>query len=146
MKTISLNGEWTLHAVEKRALTPDELPLTKCFSIPCTVPGNVELDLARAGYLPEDIFFGTNLLKAQEYEGYEWWYETEFDTPKTEENEILLCFEGVDCLAEYWLNGVKIGETENAFIPHEFSVASYLKANGKNKLFISVNQFSKPAL
>lgn len=146
MKSISLNGEWKLHVLEGKAFSPEELPEAESFVIPCTVPGNVELDLAKAGYLPEDLYFAENILLAQEYEGHEWWYENEFDTPDSEKGqEIILHFEGVDCLAEYWLNGTKIGETDNTYIPHDFSVAPLLKKEGKNRLFVRLRSVVREA-
>ena len=33
-----------------------------------TVPGNFELDFIKAGLLPEDLYFGTNIYKTQELE------------------------------------------------------------------------------
>ena len=77
---INLNGKWKLYyydAVEKNINHPSELAGTEC--IECTVPGNVELDLIKAGKLPEDIFCGESILKGEEYETYDWWYETSFD-------------------------------------------------------------------
>ncbi len=50
-------------------------------SVPCTVPGNVELDLSRAGILPDDLYKGENIRKAEAFEIYEWWYETAFAAP-----------------------------------------------------------------
>ncbi len=91
---------------------PDELVGIDC--IPCTVPGNVELDLSAAGILPEDLFKGENILQAERYETYEWWYETQFDGVIARVGEkITLEFEGVDCIAEYYLNVELIGKSDN---------------------------------
>ena len=45
--------------------TTGEITASACEIIDAQVPGNFELDLIRAGKLPEDIFFGTNILEVQ---------------------------------------------------------------------------------
>ena len=42
-----------------------------------------------------------------------------------------------NCLAEYFLNGVKIGKTENSFIEHEFRVDGLLK-DGENVITVHI--------
>ena len=80
-------------------------------SVDAQVPGCAQLNLSKAGYLPEELFLGENIRKTEKYEGYEWWYERKFNAPKEREN-LHLVFESVDCLAEYFLNGVKLGESK----------------------------------
>ena len=47
--------------------------------IEASVPGNVELDLSKAGVLPEDLFMGNSLIEdVRKIETWEWWYKTEF--------------------------------------------------------------------
>lgn len=89
--------------------------------VEAAVPGNVELDLSRAGVLPEDLFLGMNPTLTEQYEHHEWWYETTFTMPKVDGKTYLL-FEGVDCLAEYWLDGIKVGESANMMIPYKLPV------------------------
>ena len=82
----SLNGQWDLYyydAVEGRTCEAKELMNGDIPHIPAEVPGNVDLDLSRAGILPEDLFRGMNICRTEQYETYDWWYCTEFDTPKT---------------------------------------------------------------
>ncbi len=124
MKTISLNGEWKLCG--KNQVKDEEK-----ISLEATVPGCVQLDLMKNGYLPEDLYMGENVKEAEKYEPFEWWYEKTFECKERE--NVFLVFEGVDCIAEYFLNDVKIGESENMFIAHEFKVDEYLK-DGENVL------------
>ena len=110
-RKISLNGDW-------------RLKFEDCFSedkgeIPCTVPGNVELDLIKADLLPKDIFKGANVKLAEKYETYQWEYSRYFDCPNPQA-QYRIVFEGVDCLAEYYVNGEKIGESENMLVEHSF--------------------------
>ena len=100
-------------------------------AIDATVPGNVELDLMRVGLLPEDLYKDENVRLTEQYELYEWWYETEFVMPKTE-GQTYLYFEGVDCLAEYWLDGVRIGESDNMLIPVKLKIKNPVEGKTYN--------------
>ncbi len=128
MKSISLGGIWRLTG------KPQGLADAQTLSLSATVPGCVQLDLSEQGYLPKDLYMGENIRETEKFEDYEWWYERTFDAPEERKN-VFLVFEGVDCLAEYFLNGVKIGESENMFIAHEFPVDGYLK-DGQNTLTV----------
>lgn len=129
MKTISLNGAWTLRG---RSVTDPLLPPIE-FS-DATVPGMAQLELSRHGILPEDLYMGMNVKQTEAYEDWEWWYEREFDAPE-EHDRAFLVFRGVDCYAEYFLNGEKFGESANAMIPFEFDVSERLRS-GKNTLTV----------
>ena len=126
MKEYSLNGIWSLEGSKQGKKN------SKKIKIEAQVPGCVQLDLAENGYLPKDLYMGENIKETEKYEDYEWWYKREFDAPDEREN-VFLVFEGVDCLAEYFLNGEKLGESENMFISHEFNISKLLK-DGKNTL------------
>lgn len=130
MTTLSLNGAWSLWGKPEYSHSADIIKLTG------HVPGCVQLDLAREGYLPADLYMGENICKTYDYEGYEWWYERSFTAPKERKN-VFLVFEGVDCVAEYFLNGEKFGESENMLIAHEFDVSSYLR-DGENTLTVHI--------
>ena len=131
MKKITLNGAWSLRG--KSQCSQEE----NIICIDAQVPGCAQLDLSKAGYLPEDLFLGENIRETEKYEGYEWWYERKFNAPKEREN-LYLVFEGVDCLAEYFLNGVKLGESKNMFIAHEFRVDDTL-CDGENVLTVHIS-------
>ena len=127
MKKISLSGIWTLKGKPQDSM---EEPI----SLSAQVPGCVQLDLSAAGLLPSDLLVGENILEAEKYEHHEWWYERTFASPEEKEN-VYLVFEGVDCLAEYYLNGIKLGESDNMFISHEFRIDDYLE-DGENTLTV----------
>ena len=131
MDTVSLNGIWQLQGRPQKGDSPDFVCLE------ATVPGCVQLDLSRAGYLPEDLFMGENIRQTEAYEDWEWWYERIFTAPTQKEN-VWLVFEGVDCLATYYLNGEKIGESANMFIPHEFDLSGCLR-EGENTLTVHLS-------
>lgn len=130
MQTLDLNGVWQLRGKPQEGDSSDELQLE------ATVPGCVQLDLSRAGILPQDLFFGENIRTTERYEGYEWWYSRTFIAPEHRENAVLV-FDGVDCVAEYFLNGTLIGKSENMMIAHEFPVEAYLR-DGENTVAVHI--------
>lgn len=129
MERINLGGKWKLTG--KRAWQDNSL-----ITLDTTVPGEAQLALIEEGILPKDIYMGKNLKALEEYEDYEWWYERTIVAPKNRTN-IWLVFKGVDCVAEYYLNGVKFAESDNAFIAHEFRVDEYLN-DGENLLTVHI--------
>ncbi len=139
MQSISLDGIWNLYYQHENQVDikhPDDLKASGIRHIPGRVPGNVELDLVAAGELPEP-FCADNVKLLRPYEFYEWWYETEFPTPTDiTDQRCELLFHGTDCLATYWLNGERLGESDNMFIEHHFDVTGKLPAGGRNRLVV----------
>lgn len=127
MKTL-LNGKWRLSF--KDNISDDRGEIT------ATVPGNVELDLAEAGYLPKDLLKGMNITLAEKYETYDFVYEREFDCPDPS-RAYRMTFEGVDTLAEYYVNGEKFGSSDNMLVEHTF-ILPKLKAK-KNTLTVRIS-------
>ncbi len=110
MKKISLCGEWKLavmpHETSVNCSCSQELHDLNVEIIPATVPGNLELDLNKAGKV-DDLFFGTNPDKIRRYtEKLHCYYFKSF-TFEEFENDPVLCFEGLDCYADVYLNGKK---------------------------------------
>lgn len=140
---MKLNGTWKLYYCPEgscRNISVSQLASSGIPSIPCTVPGNVELDLSAAGILPEDLFRGENIVQAEQYEIYEWWYETAFTAPAAPDadHKMTLHFGAVDCYAEYYLNGEKIGESDNMFIAQDFDVTDLLRYEEENILHVHI--------
>lgn len=132
MKIYEISGKCRLSFAE-------ETPGAECenLTIDAVIPGNVELDLERAGILPE-LFFGNNIKLLRKYEYYKWRYTIDADFPTHAEDElVILEFCGVDCFADYYLNGVRFGESDNALIPHRFDVTG-LCHGGKNLLEVVI--------
>lgn len=139
MRKVDLNGEWQLsyRPQHQREVSLDRVDWNEMSTVPALVPGNVELDLMRAGILP-DLSVGNNIYLLREYETCEWWYRKRFTAPATPERHTAqLVFEGLDCLAQIWLNGVLVGETANMLIPHRLDVTSALRA-GENELVVRI--------
>ena len=139
--TINLNGQWTLHfwsQPETPVTSPDEMKSVSFKTIPAQVPGNVELDLLAAGLI-RDPMKGANVWDMRRYEGHQWCFIRSFQTPEWKQGQkVLLWFGGIDCLADIWLNGTKVGSTENMLIEHSFDVTGLLEKNKENELQVII--------
>jgi len=139
MERIDLNGEWQLSysPQQDKYVKLQNIDFNTMSTVPARVPGNVELDLIRAGILP-DLAVGNNIYLLREYETYEWWYRHRFNAPAIPERHTAeLVFEGLDCLAEVWLNGTSIGAASNMLVPHRFDVTDTLKS-GENEIVVRI--------
>ncbi|NLC56301.1 MAG: glycoside hydrolase family 2 [Armatimonadetes bacterium] len=139
MTRLLLDGNWTLtHFREGSAAVahPDELDRVGAETLAAQVPGNVELDLVRAGVLP-DPFYGDNVHQLRPLEFHEWWYRRSFQAPELAPGQRAeLVFEGLDCLATIWLNGVEVGRADNMLVAHRFDVTAALKPGAENALAV----------
>ncbi|MCF0172637.1 MAG: glycoside hydrolase family 2 [Bacteroidales bacterium] len=138
VKTISLNGTWSLKywaQNDDEAVTdPAEMDGLDSREIPASVPGNVEIDLERAGIIA-DPMIGCNIDRLRWVEGCQWCYSREFESvPALPGQKVELSFDGIDCLAEIWLNGRHIGSAANMFVNHSFDVTKVLKTDGTPNL------------
>lgn len=71
-------------------------------------------------------------------------YRREFDIPAgwTErEGQVFLHFAGVESAMYVWVNGQKVGYSEDSYTPAEFNITKYLKP-GKNTLAVEVYRWS----
>src|SRR5690349_17356298 len=138
MQRINLNGEWQLTYGPQQCSALSAQPPADWPAIPAMVPGNVELDLVRAGVLPEPSI-GNNIYRLREYEGYEWWYRRSFKAPVIDPGQCVeLVFDGLDCIAGVWVNGSLVGHADNMLIPHRFDVRDALQASGTCDLVVRI--------
>ncbi len=142
MQEISLNGAWTLAYCPEDGnapATPDQLAAAGLEEIEAQVPGNVELDLMRAGLLP-DIEKGNRIYETRKFETYRWWYRRGFDTPDHAPGErVELVLRGVDCLAEVFVNGHAVGRCDNMLIPWRFDITNHLRSDAPNELAVRLD-------
>ena len=146
---IDLNGKWELYIAPHNQvcgkdiefidfLNPKKLPKDIDFiKIDAQVPGNFELDLERAGLLP-DLFLGTNTLLCQQYENRHLWYVKEFTLDKIPEGDVYLRFDGIDTFAHIGLNNIWVGECDNMLVEHEYPVYDFMLKKGKNQITIHI--------
>ena len=141
----SLDGNWNLAVIHHRDLAKISFPLTyeavinSCkvgaIVIDALVPGNFEIDLERAGIIPNP-FFGINMLKMFEWEDCHIIYARKFDYRNKEGKKPELLFQGIDTIADIYLNGIVISHTENMFITHRIKGAVFKE--GENELLVHI--------
>lgn len=95
------------------------------------VPGNFELDLIKAGKL-EDLYFGTNTLKAQELEDVHVWYYTKVNIEKTNQ---YLHFDGIDTFSDIYVNGVLVKSTDNMHLAYDVETEWIM---GENEVVVHI--------
>lgn len=124
MVKIDLNGKWEMKNVMKEEW------------IDAIVPGTVFSDFLNAG-LVEDPFYRDNEDKIQELflEDYEYIREFEVLGSHLENDEVILCCEGLDTLADVYLNKQLIANTENMHRTYKFDVKNILVI-GTNEIHI----------
>jgi len=140
--TISLDGDWRLaygeHGVIDHDLTcVSDMTAAGLPVVSAKVPGNFELDLERAGVVDE-IYYGTNILDIQKFENYHMFYSRTFEYSPDEKYSDVLFFEGLDCFAEVFIDGRKIGECNNMLIEQVFEIPKELLTAGTHELFIHI--------
>jgi len=138
MLNINLAGNWQLTFFREGDVLithPDQLSNHHGETIPAVVPGNLELDLQRAGKI-DDPYLHLNAKALRPYEFYEWWLQRDF-TVADASRPMELVFEGLDCYGAVWLNGHELGQTANAMIRHTFDVTGKLVA-GTNHLTVRI--------
>lgn len=139
---ISLNGTWRLKRCDYAephdyVFAPDFLPEGW---LDAPVPGDVRTALKARGLIDGD-YLGKELDRERWIDESDWLYFCRFTLPKVEGTPFLK-LDGVDTLAEIWLNGRKIGECANMFLPYAFPVREALK-EGENVLLVRIRSTVK---
>lgn len=138
---INLNGKWKLYGFDQLTMPVKDLTdLADKEWITAEVPGEAQLALYKNGVIPEP-YFGMNMKNLRKYEFYEWYYTREFEImsmPAAHMSErAYIVFGGVDCIAEYYINGSLIGKSDNAMIGHEFDITEYINT-GTNEIAVHI--------
>jgi len=122
---------------EKLPVTLDALQYTGANSQLLTgkVPGNFELDLFREGFI-EDPFFDTNVWDMQKLENRHVFYGRSFTYTAIDGMEPVLVFEGIDTLAEVYINGEQIAYCDNMFITYRIPIPQVKE--GRNELVVHI--------
>lgn len=113
-----LNHNWQMYG-------PGESPR------PAVVPGTVYTDLLRRGEM-EDPFWKDNEIRALSLMEKDYEYVTCFDAEKEllASSRILLRFDGLDTIADIYLNGTQVGAAYNMHRIWEYDVTHILKETG----------------
>ena len=120
----SLNGEWQFRQAGKAQWYKAH------------VPGCNFTDLTDGGLI-SDPFYGVNEKDCAFVGKSDWEYRRGFYVGSEEFacDEVFLCFEMLDTLADIRINGTLVGSTENCFLKYEFPVKSLLHA-GENEISV----------
>lgn len=121
------NGSFSERFLKNKGLTP----------IDGSVPGNFELDMQKAGQLC-DLFYDTNILKAQYLENRHLWYVRNFTFEGNPCKRDYLLFEGVDTAADYYLNGCFVGSSDNMMTETAIFFIEDILQKGENELLVHV--------
>lgn len=126
MIRLSLDGRWLMKN-------------DKGVSVQGSVPGSVYSFLLDAG-LMEDPYYRDRELDALKRMEEDYTFSRTFiaDTALTGCVHQILRFEGIDTLADVYLNGVLLGRTDNMHITWEFDVKGILK-EGENELVVEID-------
>lgn len=116
--------------------------------IPAKVPGSVYNDLILNGRM-EDPYYRDNELKALKIMDDDFEYVTSFDAPAgiLSCQEVILHFDGLDTVADIFLNGQWLAYVENMHRTWEFPVKELLKETGNELkiVFHSPTKYIKEA-
>ena len=116
MKTVDLNGQWRMKALNQEDW------------IEAKVPGSVFQDLMAAGKVPDPYFRDNEDKIAPVFqEDYEYRREFSVAGDVLKHDEVLLCCEGLDTIATLSLNGRVLAQTDNMHRTWHFNVKGLLK-------------------
>ncbi|MDR2610994.1 MAG: hypothetical protein LBC58_06005 [Clostridiales Family XIII bacterium] len=126
MKIITLNGEWDLREAQGD------------FSVQGSLPGCNYLDLIEQNVI-DDPFWEDNETAAIEISQKDYVYARGFDIDDAflDCSRIDLAISGLDTIAEIYINGEKVADTDNAFRTWRFDVTGYI-ITGKNEIKILI--------
>ena len=139
--SFNLNGEWKLtdtdHCPGKaEGLTP--LPDSGTQWIAAQVPGDIHPDLVAAGRLADPLW-AMNFEQCTWTIKRDWWYRREIFVPETlKGRRFELVLDGIDTYSVIFVNGVRMGETNNMFLAYRFDVTQALRFDTANMIDICV--------
>ncbi len=143
VKTINLSGSnWKLCG-----MVPDEAHAKRVWEnpyaaypyqwIPATVPGSVQIDLQRAGIIP-DWTVDLNSRACEWTSDRQWVYVRHFTAPPLSPSQrAILAIDGVDWHAEVYLNGHLLGSATGMWQTAEWDITDKLQP-GENTLVVII--------
>ncbi len=108
-------------------------------TIAAQVAGDITIDLYRAGLI-KNPYFGLD------YKDIEWIARRDFtyrttiyaDENLLDNESVMLVFDGIDVFSDVYLNGVRLGSTENMFLRYRYEIRHLLK-EGDNVLTVEMH-------
>ncbi|MHC4179198.1 MAG: glycoside hydrolase family 2 protein, partial [Planctomycetota bacterium] len=142
---IVLTDNW--HIKQLDTDRPDVAELTRLAAEPdktwmaARIPEQVHDVLIRHGKI-SDPRVGKNAAECTWVGEKDWAYACTFKSPRGNGGPILLCFDGLDTLAEAYLNGQHIGSFNNMYRQYAVDVKDKLAMAGKDNVLVII--FSSP--
>lgn len=130
MTTINLKDRWTLTVLGENVYHIPETP------IETKVPSTVYETLLAKDLMP-DPFYRDNELAATKLMENDFAYETEFSLKNTdrEADRLFLRFDGIDTLADVWLNDRLLGSADNMNRVWEYDITSEVKDDPEDTVY-----------
>ncbi|NQT20374.1 MAG: hypothetical protein HQ592_11760 [Planctomycetes bacterium] len=128
---VGLDGAWKIKWCDDNHGRPEQyvgLDADETLFYDATVPGEVHVDLMRAGIIG-DVNVGVNAQNARWVEEAVWVYRRQFDAPPDAKRATAawLAFDGLDLNAIVYLNGEEAGRHDNAYVPCRINVTGKLR-------------------
>ena len=133
MQTRTLHDDWQFLP---QGLAPDypQPQLQRPTWMPAQVPGFVHLDLVREGVIG-DPFYRSQEIGSQWVDETDWSYRTTFAwEPTAGKPRRVLRLAGLDTVCTILLNGEKVGQSDNQFLPLEIDVTDLLRPENKLRI------------
>lgn len=111
--------------------------------VPLPVPGDVHSALLDAGLIGDPYWRDSETSLDWVHES-EWTATLDFDLAAKQAGQWTLSFDGIDCVAEVWLNDILLGQAANRFLRHDFETGDALTI-GRNCLKVLFRSNSKEA-
>ena len=141
MNQLSLDGTWKLRWSDGQRGCPEyaeRAETDEARYIDATVPGEVHLDLWRAGLIA-DPYVRAQAKESRWVEDCIWSYRRFFEAPaEAVQGRAWLCFQSLDLTAKIVLNGEVVGTHGNVFRPCRVEVTGKLKT-GTNLLTVHLD-------
>ncbi|NGY05579.1 glycoside hydrolase family 2 protein [Solimonas terrae] len=136
-------GEWEILDLPPGAGVCAELAGRPDGWIRCPAPGDTYLALHEAGRLAHPLA-DENEVDCAWVKDREWWWRTTFAAAPAAANErVLLDFAGLDTYADIWLDGERLGSSDNMFVAARFDVGRHLRDGAQHVLLV---RFTPPAV
>ncbi|MDQ2730404.1 MAG: malectin domain-containing carbohydrate-binding protein [Armatimonadota bacterium] len=142
--SIPLNSGWTLQDTRRLAETGPEISSRSYqpgYWYGATVPGTVLTSLVNDGVYPEPLY-GENNRPDKIPESLcrtSYWYRTRFAVPRSYAGRhAWLHFNGINYIAQVWVNGHHLGSIQGAFARGLFDISRYVSIGKGNTLAVQI--------
>ncbi len=137
-KDISVPGNWQVQGYDYPIYVNQPYPFK---ADPPYVPGGIKSESYKEGILENNPEKAAQITDRANYNPIGSYRRT-FTLPQGwEKNQTFLCFDGVGSAAYIWINGQKVGYTQDSRTTAEFNITPYVKA-GTNTVAVEVYRYS----